>query len=430
MVEYKYLRPKKADHLRKWHEDGFEKIKELKCDSYIDAVILPIKKQNDDGMQFGLGGVVDSQGVYVESSSIEKRVGGAYPYSISRVENSKVVYCGYCVKHWGHFLIEAVARIWYFLENDNSVDKYVFVSEENGSTELFGNYLEFFELLGVADKLQIINKPVKYREVLVPELSYSRKYYYHDKYKEVFDRIAENANKSFKQNKKMPKKVFLSRSQFAKAKQAEIGLDYLDHYFSKNGYTILYPEKLSLTQLIQYLYNADVCASSSGTIPHNLLFSQKGKKAIIVERQTTVNEIQANIDIVCDLDVTYIDGHYSIYPVLAGYGPYIFGYTKCFQKFNEDFENIPPDKFYCTDRYYKTAVRKYLQEYRRTYGYCWGMEEWQLMYADAHYEAYLDSLSVFSQYINGTIPFMRYHYFSPHYLKQIIKKILRKGRYS
>ena len=206
MVEYKYLRPKKADHLRKWHEDGFEKIKELKCDSYIDAVILPIKKQNDDGMQFGLGGVVDSQGVYVESSSIEKRVGGAYPYSVSRVENSKVVYCGYWVKHWGHFLIEAVARIWYFLENDNSVDKYVFVSEENGSTELFGNYLEFFELLGVADKLQIINRPVKYREVLVPELSYSRKYYYHDKYKEVFDRIAENANKSFEQNKKMPQK--------------------------------------------------------------------------------------------------------------------------------------------------------------------------------------------------------------------------------
>ena len=52
MIEYKYLRPKKADHLRKWHEEGIEKIDELKCDSYSNAVILPVRKQIDDGMLF------------------------------------------------------------------------------------------------------------------------------------------------------------------------------------------------------------------------------------------------------------------------------------------------------------------------------------------------------------------------------------------
>ena len=274
--------------------------------------------------------------------------------------------------------------------------------------------------------MQIINEPVKYQEVLVPELGYSRKYYYHDKYKQVFDCIAYNANKNFDKNEKMPRKVFLSRSQFAKAKQAEIGLDYLDHYFSQNGYTILYPEKLSLTKLIHYLYNAEICASASGTVPHNLLFAQKGKKTIIVERQTTVNEIQANLDIICGLNVTYIDGHYSIYPVSAGYGPYIFGYTSCFEKFTEDLGNTVPE-FYCADKYYKRAIRKYLQEYRRAYGFFCGMEEWQLMYTDAHYEAYVDSLSVFGQYLNGTVPFWGRDYFRPHYLKQIVKRIIKKG---
>lgn len=426
MIDYTYLRPKKATALRKWHTEGFVKKEELNCDRYNDAVILPIKKQIDDGLQFGLGGVIDSKGMYVESSGIEKRVGGLYPHLVSKTENLRVVYCGYWIKHWGHFLIETVARLWYFLENDTDVDKYIFVSEENGETELFGNYLEFFKLLGIANKLEIINKPTKYSEVLVPELSYSRTHYYHDKYKKIFDCIAESANRECEKTEWMPKKVFLSRSQFAKAKQTEMGLDFLDNYFLKNGYTILYPEKLSLTSLIHYLYNAEVCASASGTVPHNLLFAQTGKKTIIVERQTTINEIQANLDIICDLDVTYIDGHYSIYPVLAGYGPYIFGYTINFEEFNESMGNVPPDNCYCISKYYKNALRLYLKEYKKAYGYCWGMEEWQIMYAEAHYEAYIDSLSVFGKYLNRTLPFMNSQFFDLHYMKQFIKRILKR----
>ena len=52
MIEYTYIRPKKAAALRKWHEEGFGKKEELKCESYNEAVILPIRKQDNDGMLF------------------------------------------------------------------------------------------------------------------------------------------------------------------------------------------------------------------------------------------------------------------------------------------------------------------------------------------------------------------------------------------
>lgn len=426
MIEYKYLRTQKAAALRRWHEEGLKRIDNIKSESYDNAIVLPVRKKPNDGMIFGLGGVINSHGDFVEKSGIEKRIGGLYPHTISKCEDSKVVYCGYWVKQWGHFLVEAVARVWYFFENDTTVDKYVFISEENGPTELYGNYKEFFELLGISDKLEIINKPIKYREVIVPELAYSRKYYYHEKYKQIFDHIAQKAICNSDSEEAMPERIFLSRSQFPKAQRAEIGLDFLDSYFSSNGYTILYPEKLSLTALIRYLYSAEVCASASGTVPHNLLFAQTGKKAIIVERQTTINEIQANLDIVCALNITYIDGHYSIYPVSAGYGPYIFGYTNCFARFNADINYTPPEKDYFSDKRNKQVFRLYLKEYLRTYGYCCGMEEWQLMYADVHFEAYKDSLSVFGQYLNRTRTFKLSHYFDPFYVKQIIKRMIRR----
>lgn len=192
MIDYSYLRPQKADALRKWHESNFHKRDKLENTSYANAVILPIRKVPGDVLQFGRGGVI-ADGAYIGSSGIENRIYGSYAYNNAEKSDERVVYCGYWVKQWGHFLVEGVARLWYALENDSSIDKYVFVSEENGPTEMYGNYLEFIKLLGIAEKVEIINKPIQYRNVIVPELGYSRKYYYGEQYKRIFDAIAENA---------------------------------------------------------------------------------------------------------------------------------------------------------------------------------------------------------------------------------------------
>ena len=52
-----------------------------------------------------------------------------------------MVFCGYFINHWGHFLVEAVSRLWYFIQEDNTqIDKYVFVVGENEHRILKGNY--------------------------------------------------------------------------------------------------------------------------------------------------------------------------------------------------------------------------------------------------------------------------------------------------
>ena len=427
MTDCAFLRAEKRKALINWYESGFYKKDSLKYDTYENATILPLKKQSGETLQFGKGGVIVEHD-YISCSGIEGRVGGYYPYESSDLLDQKVVYCGALIKQWGHFLVESVARLWYFLENDPTVDKYVFISNAShfeAKNRIYGNYRQFFELLGIWDKIDVVASPTTYREVVVPELGYSRKYYYSDQYKSVFDRVRENALKKSEKTTAFDR-VFLSRSKLEKARKNEIGIDLLDDYFQRNGYEILYPESLSLTDMIGYLNRASVCAAESGTLPHNFLFCSDGKQVEIMERQTTINEIQTNIDQIKSLNVTYVDAHFTIYPTLAGWGPYFIAYTKQFSAFTKSRGYSPPDERFLTEKAIKKNLLSYMKEYKRSYGFEWGFEKWQLMYAKAYYEAYEESLDCLRDYLDCSKPLFLKDYFTVSYIKKSIKKCLCK----
>ena len=191
-IDYTYLRPKKAEALKKWYDASVEIRHAPTVWQGEQATILPLRRDPSFGLLFGKGGVVDCQGQYVDLSAIPGRVQHAYPFQAPDCREETVVYCGYMVNHWGHFLIEGVTRLWYFLEQDASVDKYVFFLDEGEQRQIQGNYREFFQLLGIWDKLEFINRPTTFRRVIVPELGIHMRQGYTPKLLGVFDRIAEN----------------------------------------------------------------------------------------------------------------------------------------------------------------------------------------------------------------------------------------------
>ena len=304
-VDYQYLRPKKAEALKAWYAEPFQALENPQVWRGKNATILPLRRDSSFGLLFGKGGVVDADGNYVDLSCIPGRVQYAYPFEKPEYRDEKVVYCGYLVNHWGHFLIEGVTRLWYFLENDPTVDKYVFFLDENEEREIKGNYREFFRLLKIWDKLEIINRPTAYREVVVPELGLHMRTSYTTKLLAVFDTVAGNVLAD--SNWETPEKIYFSRSQFQKSKAFESGFDTLDNFFSKNGYTILYPEKVPLDRMIYYIRHAKVVASLSGSLPHNMLFANPGQKVEIVERLVISDDNQTDVHRMLQLQVTYID---------------------------------------------------------------------------------------------------------------------------
>lgn len=422
-IDYRYLRPKKAAWLQKMYEAPFPMRRELRLWRGEQATILPRRYYDSDHLTNGRGGVADRDGQYVELSANGSRLRGSYPVENADFRDEKVVYCGYMFQHWGHFLVESVTRLWYYLENDPTIDKYVFFLDENEERTINGNYREFFELLQIWNKLEFISRPTTYREVVVPESAYECMQYWSDKYIAIFDAVAANA--AVDPAWTPLEKIYFTRSHFAKDSGYEFGMDSLDHFFSKNGYTILAPERISLSQMIYYIRNAAEVATISGTLPHNLLFGKNGQKLVVMERLVINVDHQVCVNQMRRLDAVHIDANFPLYTIDT-HGPYMLGCNHILDRYAADNGLLPPDDYYTSEKYRDRCFKLYMRAYQDNYRYRWHKESWYPEIADSLWEAYEDTYPYFKEYLDGNKPCLPEHYFQLHYLKQFVKRLLRR----
>ncbi|MBR5421052.1 MAG: glycosyltransferase family 61 protein [Lachnospiraceae bacterium] len=449
-IEYKYLRPKKAAALKELHEHSLVEKKELSIESFSHATFLPLKHfGEEEGLLFGRGGLLNAEGSFIEASGIEKRYGGIYEHETPAERDERVLYCGYLSFGWGHFLLESVSRLWPVVTGAApEVDKYVFVGNAGGGTSVGGNFREFLELLGIWDKVELLDAPARFREVLLPQLSYSFLHYHTPQYNAIFDRViraavhgsaasdAEGQERNISGSRKetsprdeagsgagsvlasragsceetrkeiCSRKLFLSRRHvydkkhwYGGTRPRERGLDMLDEYFSSNGYRIIYPERTSLRELIPLMHDAEVVAVESGSCAHNTLLVPSGAKVQIIERQAYVNDYQANIDVIRDLNAEYVDAHYSLYPVEAFGGPCLIMNTAELQRFTADHGMTPPPERFNSSSYYRRSIRWYLWLYRHLMGERIMMDESLLPQAEVFLETSDATYEVFRPYL-------------------------------
>lgn len=425
-INYSFLRPLKAADLKRLYSSSFEKKENLKVEVYKNATILPLRRFEGDNLLFGRGGVVSETGEYVNLSAINGRIQFPYEYSNRSYIDENVVYCGYLVNQWGHFLIEAVARLWYFLKkDDDSIDHYVFFLQSEEKREVLGNYREFFELLGIWNKLSFINKPTQYKKIIVPELGYNRNIDFTEEFKNIFIKVSNNvfSKKDSTTTSADYSKVFLSRSKMKGVKRKEFGLEIIDDYFEKNNYKVLYPERMSLSSLIFYMNKADEIAMFSGSVHHNVLFAKDEKKIILIEKNIINNEIQVDINRMKNLSVDYIDANIPIYSVHIGCGPFIMAYNKFLEQYTIKRNMIPANSKYCNSKYLKKLFKNYMRCYDNTYRFQWFMEDWFIEHTDMLREGYNEGFQYFGEFLSGHKAFLLRHYFSIHLWKHKLRKI-------
>lgn len=423
-INLSYVRPQKRKYMEDIYKSASQNGGSLTHEHLADAVILPQKPGN--GKLHGIGGVISNDNSFVELSGLREQFGGYYSFD-QNVEyiDKCVCFCGYFINHWGHFLVDTVSRLWYSFEHDDEIDEYIFIVEENSDRIFKNNYNEFIELFGIKEKIRIVNKPTRFREVIVPEISFNKGGFVSELYLEIFERVVTAAFNKYKdciQNDHNDK-VFLSRNHL-RGKSVEVGLDFLDDYFKKNGFTILYPEEISLGTLICILRNAKICAAESGTLPHNFLFAQNGKEILIIERQVTINLYQISVDIAKAFNATYIDANYEVYTTSSGYGPYLLGYTKSFELFTKDNNYIPPAEYYVSEKYQKKCLQQYIKNCDKEYGYARQHAPWQYIYRHAIFEAYNEAFEKFRPYLTKQTPLYWYQIFQLRFIKKFIRSLL------
>lgn len=247
------------------------------------------------------------------------------PPSLESIDfiDEEVVWLGYAWDFYGHFLSDSLGRLWYLLNNKNL--KVCYISKDENP------FIEFFRLFGLKDEQMIrVTKPTRFRKIIVPEPAFRYHDYYHEKFKDIINEITKNINPA------KFKKVYLSRGKYNPSVPT-LGEKVIEDVFKKQGFKVIYPERLSIKKQISLMKGAKIVAGVSGTSLHNILFSNDEIKLISLNRSADVLYMQLLIDELKNIDAVYVDVYQNPLPISYYAQPYLLGITDEFLQFCKDY---------------------------------------------------------------------------------------------
>lgn len=274
---------------------------ELRVQVINNGILLPPKK--DKSKSWGLGGVVDASGSFVEDSIYRFYFGGYYDFDKNNIMESEeeVIYLGHLIPHWGVFLVDFTRRLWYYYMSKNPNVKLAFFGvnmPSGGFAALEQVYHDFLKLADIDESALIDVKNItRFKTVYIPEMGYDEdKNLSYKEYLIPFKHIINNINQYQKidysevRDFKTYPRIYLSRTRFATFREA--GENIIERFFDLNGFKIIYPETLSFLEQILIFKDAVVMASIEGTIAHSILFSEHSQRQIIIRKQKLENSRQ------------------------------------------------------------------------------------------------------------------------------------------
>lgn len=278
--------------------------RELKVQEVEKGIILPDKLI--DGKYYG--GVCDENFNFIAGTvkfwpekrqANVKHIYGSYEVKPEEIEyvDEMVVYGGALVDHPGHLIVEGFGeRIWWFAEKIQSgykiavtIVKTLLSTTEN--TTRFPN--EFFETLGVPeDRIIYVNKPMKFKRVIVPEqaaisLRGSLIYEFTSEYANLFQMM----KKKLKPGKY--KKLYLAKK--TTVRQNIIGEEYFISFFERKGYKVIYPEDFTVKEKAELMYGAEEVVTVDGTNAMYAIFCRPSVRLTVLARQRSVWMIDQTI---------------------------------------------------------------------------------------------------------------------------------------
>lgn len=320
----------------------FNKIKsKITLNSTIDeidnGVIAPYK--NDD---FNTGGVFNNKNVFLDQSKYIGdwfQRGGDYDLSKERIDyiDENVVYLGFFINHWGHFFIDVIGRMWLVQHKEYQNFKFAFIAENNNPIN--ENYYQFFDLIGLSrNQIIWVDHPMRFKKVFIPSLGKDKDWNISQEYYNFFSYINDESYKK-KGNKYRNECIYLSRQSFSDAVKKERGEAQIEDEFKKNGYMVLYPEKMSLYEQIDIFQNAREIVCINGTIPLNCIFIGKGVKLVVLNKTSLIHNNLIMISSIMNVRPVYIDVYKEPiphHPRYLGEGPFWIEFNVNLKKYFKD----------------------------------------------------------------------------------------------
>ena len=278
-----------------------------------------------------------------------------------------VVFIGNVNAYFGHFLLEHMNRIYALMDKKYSGRQVVLINDK--AMDKVPDYIfKFIEFFGIKRRdVIILDKTTRFKSVCVPSQSFNARLYTSDAFAKTFDKIAANIPDG-----EVYEKIYVSRAKLDAAHKT-LGEEKVQKVFEKNGFKIIYPEKLPLAQQIALIKNCRVLAVCAGTALHLALFMKPGGMVVQIKRNRVPAcnaMIQNNVNNTKNLNGIFISGSVETDKTYhSTSAPQIIGVNKYMQKFFDDYGFKYTQKDLGVDPVAWRQYQKAVAEYRKTHGH-------------------------------------------------------------
>ena len=182
-----------------------------------------------------------------------------------------VVYLGWLLDwHYGHFLLESLARVWFLAQVEPTV-RVVFHHPHPELVHPAHWSRRMLAAFGVPpERIVLPTVPTRFRQMLIPEALFEMDRVAHERaaapYQSVAARIAADVQPS-------TQPVYLSRRLLTGYKRQTIGEAELEDVLRENGFLVAHPETMTFEDQVRLINSHTDIFTSTGTAAHNALFA-------------------------------------------------------------------------------------------------------------------------------------------------------------
>jgi hypothetical protein len=230
-------------------------------------------------------GVYDAAGDYVEGTVLDRRsgiTGAPVPTTwFSTIEDAATpaaIYGGPIYHHFGHFLLESLARAWYAHRHPELPLVWVGARTWDPDQELLGWQTEILDILGVVNPIRITTAPLRVPTLHVPDIGYRYDDTFHPEHAAFLGRHAGPPQEP-------GERLWLSRSAL-RSDIRDLNAAPLERRLADAGWTLVHPQRLTVREQLAHFARAEVVAGEEGSAFHllALLDDLTGKKLEVFRR--------------------------------------------------------------------------------------------------------------------------------------------------
>lgn len=263
-----------------------------------------------------IGGVYRADGS-LETSALGGSAFGLYQLADrtltikpTRHIDAECLYGGIIISHYGHFLIESLARFEAFHRHASL--PIVFTADCARPSELPVYMKAIFELLNIPlARISFVQETTSFKKLVIPKAGMRWFDYLDTKHQQA---MAMQVKKSFGADYPREKQgnIYLSRSKLSTAHDGNIicGEAEFENYLKTEGFTVVYPETLTVKEQVRLFCSARNIVGFVGSAFHTLLLCPDAPEKIVYlhRNKTGVNPQYPLIDKVLHIDSHYLNG--------------------------------------------------------------------------------------------------------------------------